>query len=320
MRVVVDDDVFAAPEYAIRLFSLFELALDGRHILLVDRGGQGFSAWYLQRSANERDECDLVLDASFEEEARITVSRTVKIIRGPTDWDADPPSATLADALDLLKKPFSVLLENWKSDFGFLMAMAKPEQRTFLERWKQRKWLRVENGGGLPDMEKRVLELKRDPLERLTLWVLFDSDARRRGQPSAQSKGLRGACGRRIPHHQLERRTIENYVTRSALSTWGTKKNIEDRVSAFYELPEDDHRYFFNMKDGLAGDHKSGVAEDLYGPARVDPTLRARLDQGFGPRLRDMFADGEVTIADLIAEGAFPEVNAAVTTLISLLR
>ena len=43
MRVVVEDDVFAAPEHALHLYSLLALALDGRHYLVVDRAGSGFS-------------------------------------------------------------------------------------------------------------------------------------------------------------------------------------------------------------------------------------------------------------------------------------
>jgi hypothetical protein len=323
MRVVVEDDVFAAPEHALHLYSLLALALDGRHHLVVDRAGSGFSAWYQQRSRADQEACDLVLDAGLEAETRGTSRRSIMIVRGATDWEGDPPRATLADALVLLNKPFSVLLENWKSDFAFLLAMAKPEQRSFLERMKHKKWLHAENGGGLQDMERRVQELKTDPVERLTLWVLFDSDARRRGAPSPASKKLHVACGKRVPFHQLERRTIESYVTRAALEAWGARWSMDDRVSAFYEMPEDDQRYFFNMKGGFQKDQKdvnSGVAEDLYGPPRLDPAIRARLTQGFGSNLRNVFADGSVTVADLVAEGAFAEVNAAVTALLGWLR
>jgi hypothetical protein len=323
MRVVVEDEVFATPEYAIHWYSLLGFALDGKHYLIVDREGQWFRAWYQQRSRNDQAECDLVLEDGLEVEARTPAQRTLKIVRGPTDWEGDPPRATLTDALVLLRKPFSILLENWSSDFPFVLSMAKPEQRALLERLREQKWLHVENGGGLDDMEKRVQTLKRDPVDRLTLWVLFDSDARRRGDPSSASKRLRGACGKRVPHHQLERRTIESYVTRRALTAWGARWNMEDRVSAFYEMPEDEQRHYFNMKGGLKKDEKDkerGVAEDLYGPPRLDPALRARLDLGFGGQLRDVFADGSVTVADLIAEGAFAEVNGAVTALLGWLR
>jgi hypothetical protein len=76
------------------------------------------------------------------------------------------------------------------------------------------------------------------------------------------------------------------------------------------------------MKHGLKKDEESseGIAEELYGAHALDPALRAQLDQGFGPKLRDVFGDGLIRTSDLIAEGGFEEMNGAVTELLAWMR
>jgi hypothetical protein len=120
----------------------------------------------------------------------------------------------------------------------------------------------------------------------------------------------------------LQRRAIENYVTRPALEAWGEEKGITERVKAFHAMPTQDQRSFFNMKHGLKRDAESAeaVAEDLYGAQALDPALRAQLELGFGSKLRDVFGDGRVRTADLVAEGTFHETNGAVAELLAWMR
>lgn len=322
MRITVDDAVFSGPDFVLDLLQLFQLALKRRHRILVDEDGPGYKAWRDARGGVERDECDLAIAESVEAEAREPARRTLRVVRSGTDWNTDPPRATVSEAHQLMLRPFRVLVENRRNDFRFLLAMANDAQRAELERRRKEVWLSVENGGGITDMKASVQEWKQDAIERLTLWVLFDSDARRPGQPSGQARALRGACGRHIPHHMLERRAIENYVTRPALEAWGEKKGIQARVGAFHAMPIQHQRSFFNMKHGLNKDEKSeeGVAEDLYGAHALDPALRAQIEHGFGPTLRDIFGDGLIRTADLIAEGVFEEMNGAVTELLAWMR
>jgi hypothetical protein len=231
VRITVEDAVFSGLDSVLDLLQLFQLALKRRHRILVDEDGPGYRAWRDARGGVEREECDLAIAESAEAEAREPARRGLRVVRSGTDWNADPPLATVSDAHRLMLRPFRVLVENRRNDFRFLLAMANDAQRAELERRVGQDWLNFEHGGGITEMEISVQEWKRDPIKRLTLWVLFDSDSRRPGQPSAQAKRLRGACSSRIPHHMLARRSIENYVTRPALETWGEKKGIQARRS-----------------------------------------------------------------------------------------
>ncbi|WP_437873390.1 hypothetical protein [Sorangium sp. So ce363] len=322
MKVVIDDAVFTGPSFVMDMLLLFQLALERRHRIIVDEAGTGYTTWLAGLGRDAQEECRLALEESAEAEAREPARREIRVVCSGTDWDGAPPTVTLAEATRLLRRPFRVLVENRGNDFRFLLTMANDAQRAELEERQKQEWLAIEHGGGITEMEGSVQEWKRDPIKRLTLWVLFDSDARRAGQPSAQARKLSAACGRRVPHHMLKRRAIENYVTRNALEEWGEAKDMQERVEAFYAMPTQDHRSFFNMKHGLRKDARSadGIAEDLYGAEALDVELRRRLDLGFGPRLRDVFGDGRVRTADLIADGTFAEVNGAITELLAWMR
>lgn len=325
MRIVVEDDVFAGVGHVLRVLKLFEFAVCGRHRIAVDEGGQFYQLWLAARGREEQEACREAVDTSVKAEVREPARREVRVVSTSTDWDVEPPQATVSDALRLLQRPFRILVENHKNDFLFLLAMTTDLRRAELQQRKADEWLAVENGGGLNDMEIRIRDHKNDSIWRSTVWVLFDSDARRRNEPSRQSKKVRGVCGRRVPHHQLQRRAIENYVPRKALELWCSKQgpDLQDRVKAFYEMPQDDQRHYFHMKGGLEKDAKNTgepVAEDLYGPPVLDPTIRARLSLGFGSKLRDVFLDDSVKTVDLMSEGAFDEINNAVTELLALMR
>lgn len=322
MKILIDDAVFANAELATSLLRLFHLSLAQRHRIIIDESGSAFKRWLSARGRDDQEECKFAIEESVEAESREPARRALRVVQRETDWDTSPPQTTVPEALRLLHRPFRILVENRTNDYRFLLAMANDAQRDEIEKREQESWLIVEHGGGISEMENFVRECKKDPIKILTLWVLFDSDAKLPGKPSSQARGLRGACGRRVPHHMLARRTIENYVTQSALEAWGEEKNIQERVKAFYAMPTQDHRSFFNMKHGLKRDAESaeGIAQDLYGPQALDPSLQEQLEMGFGPRLRDVFGSGVVRTADLIAEGTFAEMNGAVTDLLAWMR
>ncbi|MEZ4293800.1 MAG: hypothetical protein R3B70_02405 [Polyangiaceae bacterium] len=270
----------------------------------------------------------LALEIS-REAARTPSKRTVNVARqAVSDWTSRPPSLTLPDAAMLLGMPFGLMFENWRSDYKFLLAAANPQQRAEITQWKQLGWAELHNGGGLSDMQNRVEEIKKEePARRLALWLLFDSDARTAGKPSRQSRDLFGACGRLIPRHQLTRRSIENYVPERALRAWAAKKGdttLKHRVDAFYSMSDAEQRHHFPMKGGLESDRGSadGENQDLYGPERLRPALRARLERGFGDKLRDVFADEGIGIQthDLRRDGSFDELNSAIGELLGWMK
>lgn len=330
MKAILDDRLFASGANSLPLVPLFDAALDARHRMEVnDEQGSHFTKWLAEQGHQTRDDILLAIERSREEESRAPSKRVVSVGRVATsDWTTRPPALSLADAKALLGLQFWILPENWSTDYGFLLAASTREQREELETWKKRGWLDLQNGGGLTDMCKRIKSIKAsDPARALTMWVLFDSDARAAGKASPQSRELFGVCGKRIPFHQLSRRTIENYVPGPALERWTKRKRdtaLGHRVEAFHAMPKDEQRHHFPMKHGLGSDEnsKEGVNEALYGSEKLDQALRMRLRHGFGSDLRDVFIDEEIhiTTADLIRDKSFNELNQAVTELLGWIK
>jgi hypothetical protein len=326
MKAILDDTLFASGASNLSLLSFFTHAEAGRHRVELDEQGQHFQCWLAGRDRQTQEEVAFALDTS-RDDARATSKRTIvvkNVVR--SDWTARPRVLTLADAKKLLDLPFWLFLENWQTDYHFLLAASTTEQKKEIEKWRSNRWLEAQNGGGLTDMYKRILSIKTSEPDRcLAIWVLFDSDARAAGKPSKQSKGLRGVCGQQIPFHQLKRRTIENYVSLRGLRIWSEKRDdtlLQHRVKAFGDMPEDEQRYHFPMKTGLGGDVDQGVNEALYGSPRLETTHRKRLEFGFGHKLRDVFSDADIGIGtnDLIQDKSFEELNKAITDLLGWMK
>jgi hypothetical protein len=325
MRVVIEDAVFRSPGSHLELMAFFHFALEGIHRIEVDVDGNNCRAWLAQRSPEDREECMLAVRTSQSLETR---EPSQWVIRADTisrsNWRTAPPHVTVSDALTILRKPFCVLLEDEESDRHFLLCMATAEERTFLLDMEKRNGLTFGHGGGLPNMERRVRAEKNEhPHARLRLWLLFDSDALRPSTPSAQSRSLQKCCGRQIEHHQLERRSIENYLPRRALALWAVSRPEEKvgrnaKMKAFVgmNLMQRSH---FNMKSGFQDDHQRDPgAGDLYDNLTAED--RKVLNAGFGTRIAQLFANGHVTESALRDDGGWQEVNTVVKKLVALIR
>jgi hypothetical protein len=223
-----------------------------------------------------------------------------------------------------LERPLSVLVENFNGDRAFLFSMLTSDERRFFERLEARGYLRVDHGGGLSTMQTQIAVRRRDPWTRHRLWVLFDSDALRPNQPSAQSEALRLECGD-VPHYQLARRHIESYLPAAALSAWafgspragGAARAA--RLRAYLRL-RGVQRHHFNMKEGFSGDaaRMDATAGDLYdGVPDADKVV---LSTGFGRDIAELFRSGHVTEPDLKRDSGWTELRPIVQRLIAFLR
>lgn len=153
----------------------------------------------------------------------------------PRSFDQDPVRLPLGlDARRLLERPLRVLLESGQTDWAFL---EKIVPTTWRKRWRRavdQGWLESQHGGGIAEIRKILVnEVSRDEIRRLRLWVMFDSDARKAGDPSEESQRTRQACeGLHVPFHQLERRTIENYIPPRALRQWAADVDMKVRAGS----------------------------------------------------------------------------------------
>lgn len=329
MKAVILNEVFeAASTEQTALIRLCDLGLEGRHrILAEDEDDLRFQEWMEQLPAPLREGCRVAFDAGLEEEAREPSRFAIHVVaETSSDWTAMPPRLTLRDALAFMETTFSVLVEDNISDRAFLLAMATPEQRLWLEARENKTWLRFEHGGGVGSMSRRVVGYKQEPLPEARVFVIFDSDALCPGVPGSDSETLRETCEEPppLPHHRLRRRASENYLPREILHQYVEKPHAHRprrraTFQAFARL-RDDQRHHFNMKKGFRGDARNhrASAGDLY--AGIPPEDLAALGDGFGPEVGALFAREPIAEHLLQADGGWAEMNPIVCSIIAMLR
>lgn len=252
MKVEIADDAFASPDTP-ALLALFRFGLEDRHRVSVwDDPAPRFEEWKAGLDEWSRLVCDESARNFLRLEAIEPSWLTVRVVGASVpNWSGTQPLLTPGDALDLLQRPYRVLLENARSDGNFLLAMATDPERRFLLLRLDREWLEFESCGGISALAARVRELNGHRQRSLRCSALFDSDAHAPGQPSADSAKARKACGARrgIHHHQLGRRAAENYIPLGALEHWaGRQAEHKKKVRAFARLTAEQQRHY-RMKD-----------------------------------------------------------------------
>jgi hypothetical protein len=318
-------ELFDPPVEHTLLIVLLRYPLDERHRVELDTTHPAVSAWLATQAQGLRDEIELALELSVQAEAREPSHTAVEIVRAaPSDYLASPLQVSLGDAQRFLDGPFVVLLEDERSDRAFLDRMMTSEERKFLAARIHAGFVRVDHGGGISSMTRRIAEEATAPENRHKRWVLFDSDAMLPGAPSAASEALRRAC-RDITHHQLRRRYVESYLPHKALHGWATRpprRDLRERMQRFqaFVAMTDDQRHHYNMKRGFAGDvgRTDASAGDLY--ANVSPQDRQALAPGFGNDIAALFTDDSVTEADLRRDTGWAELRPVLANLLARMR
>ncbi len=311
MIVIIEDEIFASPSAGqLNLLGLFRLGFDGKHRIQADpiyglSQDTALDRWLEQLPQLQREEVVLALEAGLEEDASgilpdfaIRVG-TVK----EADWEASPLRLPLAAALKWLSEPLYLLLENLSNDGEFLRVVAPSPWRDHYLKLLEDRFVDINHGGGVGDMKSRVEQIKRR--EALRMFALFDSDARLPGEPSAQSEGLKHACGNGgVAHHQLRRRNIESYLPVKALMAWANKsvkgsRERRKKVEAFARM-NDLQRHHFNLKGGFEKDRHHEIPP-FYGEHASNPWLR----NGFGETIGSLFHEKDFPILEewLIRDG-----------------
>ncbi|MCK1496083.1 hypothetical protein [Bradyrhizobium sp. 188] len=317
--------VFDKAVDTITLDVLAHLALTGWHrIVFEDETSAPVRNWLGSLDKGHQEKWVEIIREGYLLESREPARYELLVTGVTTRWAECPPKATLQDAARFLSRPFWILLEDAVSDRNFLLKMATSEQREAILQREGAGALAFGHGGGISSMPRTIEAWTREGLHgHLRRWALFDSDALRPSEPSDQSETLRQHCIMAdVPHHQLKRRNIENYLPKFALSGWAFGSGDRERRNIFraFTALSTAQRSHYNMKEGLRGDlaRKGKTAGDLFdGLSESD---RAALNNGFGRGIGDLFATDAVKEAHLRRDGSWDEMNGVVTELVAILR
>lgn len=293
MRVILHDEAVAEAAED-DLDELLLMVLRGRHHAVhPDAAMPALDAYLARRGWVTR--WDAALDLGARELRAQRRAYTVEVVpAGLADATRSLPRLSTSDAVQLLRQPLHILVENGRNDGELLRALATLDDR--LEGWDR--YLRdgvidLENGGGLEEMQRRLGMHLRDRLQRLRRFALFDSDAVVPGHASPASDALRSWCAPnnkppRVGHHRLARRAAENYLPPSALKAWTEQHSDElKRRGRAWERLTAPQRHHYAMRDGLAKDLGNPMAAALFGDLADGP--RQVLQHGFGREVRDRF-------------------------------
>ncbi|MBM7112525.1 hypothetical protein [Archangium primigenium] len=316
MRLIIEAPLFASAQLQrdpFALPTLWQLCLDRTcHYISVDPpDAVEFREWLngLPAQGRERERIEFLLEEGVQRQARDASTTVIRIADVPdVDWSGKVPRFSLGTANALLREPLSVVIEG-VHDETFLKASVPFIYRERFETWSRSRCFKLEHRGGIQNLRHVLAKENLTPELCLRLFVMLDSDARKRGEPSSDSRRLANTCAHHgLPHHQLERRAIENYIPEPALKHWLGQQHARDfdekwlaKLHAFRSLSEE-QRHHYNMKHGLKKDRKSaeGVA-DIFEPLIAQqPDKAALLEEGFSSIVARAFHER-------IEENAFTE-------------
>ena len=326
MRVTLSPELFTPPMQHTLLVALLRYPLDERHRIELDVTHPAVASWLVSQAPGLREEIQTALELSARGEVLEPSHTSVVVVRtGPSAYHANPPRVALDDARRFLDEPFAIVLEDARSDRAFLERMMTDEERRFLAQRIKKGFVRVDHGGGIDVMARRMKEEAEDPENRHRRWVLFDSDAMRPGAPSTASNRLRAAC-QDIAHHQLQRRYAESYLPHRSLHGWAAnvsrrpERNQRLRLFEAFVAMTADQRHHYNMKDGFDGDagRTDASAGDLY--ADLPRGAQQALAHGFGSYIAQLFDDQSVTEADLRRDTGWDELRPSIGQLLARMR
>ena len=335
MIVVIDDSVFARPDDPLGLLAVLQMGEEARHRIqtdpVFDPGNRGaVHAWLERQDPDIRAQVEFALTrgARADSAGALDVEIRIESIEVP-NWHADPPRLPLATALEFLRRPLVIKVENQRNDGAFLKRVGLNRWREALAHSLQRGWLRIDHGGGMDEMRVNIESLgasDNDIAECLRSWLLFDSDCREPGVSSQQSESLRQLCmASGIAHHQLERRAIENYLPlpvlfRSADRLAGPARTRRRQATEALQGMPPEQRHCYNMKGGFAQDR----GRDGHRPLPSHFGLHAanrHLQDGFGRDISILFGDETIPFEDhwLVNDGQAGETSAIIQAILQRL-
>jgi hypothetical protein len=274
MKVIVSDEVLASAigtDAIVKIHRLLAYSASGRHHV------------FFESSASE-----IAALQTFSEGARPYYSEALK--RGarsasayPNDWSSirisnttaptwgDPVAIlSLDQSLEVLDQRLGILLENAQNDWNFLLGIMRRSDSRRLLQIVEKGWAEPLHGGGTT-MRALLEDRINSPAKGLRTFAIFDSDRlhadellpewtpARPGERAAECKAYEweNYCLDAMPlrYWRLRRRFIESYMPRTQLQIAAAPNTHRDAHDVYFRLPKE-IRWYFNVKDGLAGDRR----------------------------------------------------------------
>lgn len=327
MMVILEPALFARTKLVDLLPFLWIGALGRHRVVVSDDRAVEYRAWLSMLDTEIRDDWDNMIGAGFKEDAASPSHYEVLVdIIDESQWQGDTPKLTLQDAIDLLHRPYRILLENGHSDRDFLLSLCDPNQRTFFMNRLAKEWLEFEHCGGIDHLKKRVQEAKKHKRLFMRYSAMFDSDALEPEKHSSKSDKVVAACSTEVHHHRLRKRAIENYLPRVTLNKWcklkqgPQRRKRQELVDAFFSILTAHQRAHFNMKKGFKGDEKrDDDAGSLF--RGIQNELRNKLLTGFDEHIARLYSTEYVQHEHFDdKDGAVIELKSFVKAIIERIR
>lgn len=327
MKFELDDSIFLESPSQRELIEMFNLGEVLQHrIMLLNQEPEGAAlAWVREQSPRLQVEIEAVLGDSGVLETRHP-SSTVWTVAA-TGFDGN--RITLRQALQFMREPLRIHVENSANDRSFLLSIMRREDREHLQECERNNCLEFVHGGG-SDLYTQIACLPVSRLENVKRLAMFDSDALLPGKPSAGSDRLMSACvERHISVLRLQRRAAENYLTKSQLYAWSLmpRHDASSRqiVDAFFSCMNTPQQAHFRMRTGWGDDLENGEyrrmkneIDAFFHPAASNPAW-AVLRDGFGTGIRSLFGNVPPKEKELEAAGITAEFSSFFTTILSRL-
>jgi hypothetical protein len=313
MRVIVPDSLFGSLSSTAELWAVLLICTEGVHLLETQplptfdlnsnklRAPQQFDRWLRTQAEDVKRVSQFALEIGTRMSASHSPKYDILLQNTNDDWSQRPLRLTVRTAKRLLELPLQIMLEHGVNDGHFLRSMIPREFMDEFQEVEKSHRLQFVTGGGLASAKTMVESKENDPFARFRTFCLFDSDCREPNNPSSGSERLREACELLgIPHHQLRRRCIENYLPMRALKQWAYLNLPPDppspfsriqKLNALQRLPS--HvRYYYNYKSGRRGDRRGrGEAKPRLNKDWRSLSLQDRqaLRDGLHPRISKLF-------------------------------
>ena len=279
MKVIISGDVIDAAGTTADVWKLHRLltfACEGRHAILFD-SSESLNAWLDKIDSATKSAymaalalCKRQAVTFPNDVATVYISHITNSI-----WEDPLAELTLDDALSVLNEPLGILLENAENDWHFLCGIMRPSDRERIQHAVKKSWAEPVHGGG-STLIKQLTSRTSTLAKGLRTFVVFDSDRlhpdecvatwtpdRPGKRPAAcQAFGWEQVVQQQLPQRywMLRRRFIESYMPQAELVQASSTNTHPDAVAAFARLSKDG-RWYFNMKEGFAGDEKRNDKE-----------------------------------------------------------
>lgn len=288
MIVVLTTSLFSEADYHIAV-ELTVLLKNSRHIVVADIDSQEYKEWAVKAEVFAQRLTQMVLASARLIVAGGTQSK-IYVHRALSEWGNAAPRISFEDAVSFIPIPFKIFVENRYADRDFLLAFLDKEKRDLLLDLEINNHLHFVHGGGTGELQKQLVTEADNTLRAdLRSFSYFDNDGLVPNSPSVKTLKIKEVCeSRGIRHHQLIRRSIENYVPTYCLALWASTQSSKRsrhtlrQITPFKKLSQAE-RDHFNMK---AGPHGDGGAIKY---TSLNPHELRLLSKGFGKKISSVF-------------------------------